>query len=249
MAVIGHTHRPLFESLSRIDYLKFQIESLCRSYPAADAAGKAFLEEKIRAYQQDLQYTLTKDRKNGSRSSLYDSGRLVPCVFNSGCATGKRGITALEITGGQHRAGLLVRPGADDEVLQLQRLPARAARRHRLFPRAAEGRQPRLRLHADQAAGLNHTPTCRLGQATPWHGMKYACVFMHGLIGFYFEHTHEFSSKGLIMATLQVKGMDDDLYEALKGRAKRDNRSITQEVVTMIRESLARSPGSFGRAS
>ncbi len=100
VAVIGHTHRPLFESLSRIDYLKFQIESLCRSYPAADAARKAVLEQKIRAYQQDLQYTLMKDRKNGSRSSLYDSGRLVPCVFNSGCATGKRGITALEITGG-----------------------------------------------------------------------------------------------------------------------------------------------------
>jgi predicted phosphodiesterase len=101
MAVIGHTHRPLFESLSRIDYLKFQIESLCRSYPEADPAVKAFLEKKIRAYQQDLQYTLEKDRKNGSRSSLYDSGRLVPCLFNSGCATGKRGITALEITGGR----------------------------------------------------------------------------------------------------------------------------------------------------
>ncbi len=100
MAIIGHTHRPLFESLSRIDYLKFQIENLCRSYPAADAAGKEILEKKIRAYQEDLQYTLAKDRKKGSRSSLYDSGRLVPCVFNSGCATGKRGITALEITGG-----------------------------------------------------------------------------------------------------------------------------------------------------
>ena len=51
------------------------------------------------------------------------------------------------------------------------------------------------------------------------------------------------------MATLQVKGMDDDLYEALKGRARRDNRSITQEVVTMIRDSLARSPGASGQAS
>ena len=55
--------------------------------------------------------------------------------------------------------------------------------------------------------------------------------------------------KGLIMATLQVKGMDDDLYEALKGRAKRDNRSVTQEVVTMIRESLARVSGPSGRTS
>jgi plasmid stability protein len=58
-----------------------------------------------------------------------------------------------------------------------------------------------------------------------------------------------FFSKGFMMATLQVKGMDDDLYEALKGRAKRDNRSITQEVVTMIRESLARSPVTPGRAT
>jgi hypothetical protein len=43
--------------------------------------------------------------------------------------------------------------------------------------------------------------------------------------------------------------MDNDLYEALKGRARQDNRSITQEVVTMIRESLARSPGASGRTS
>jgi hypothetical protein len=43
--------------------------------------------------------------------------------------------------------------------------------------------------------------------------------------------------------------MDDNLYEALKGGAKRDNRSISQEVVTMIRDSLARSPGASGRRS
>ena len=44
------------------------------------------------------------------------------------------------------------------------------------------------------------------------------------------------------MATLQVKGIDDQLYEALGARAAQDNRSISQEVVTMIREFLAR-PG------
>ena len=42
------------------------------------------------------------------------------------------------------------------------------------------------------------------------------------------------------MATLQVKGMDDDLYKALGARAAMDNRSVSQEVVTMIREFLAR---------
>jgi len=101
LAVIGHTHRPLFESLSRIDYLKFQIENLCRSYPGAGDGQKRALEKKALAYQQELVRTLEKDHLNGSRSSLYDSGHLVPCVFNSGCATGKRGVTAIEIANGR----------------------------------------------------------------------------------------------------------------------------------------------------
>lgn len=101
MAVIGHTHRPLFESLSRIDCLKFQIEALCRSYPQAGADEQPGMVRKVRTYQQELQRTLEKDLRHGSRSSLYDSGRLVPCLFNSGCAIGKRGITALEIADGR----------------------------------------------------------------------------------------------------------------------------------------------------
>ena len=42
------------------------------------------------------------------------------------------------------------------------------------------------------------------------------------------------------MATLQVKGLDDQLYKALGARAAMDNRSVSQEVVTMIQEYLAR---------
>lgn len=41
------------------------------------------------------------------------------------------------------------------------------------------------------------------------------------------------------MATLQVKGMDDQLYDALKLQAQRQNRSISQEVVNIIENSLA----------
>ena len=41
------------------------------------------------------------------------------------------------------------------------------------------------------------------------------------------------------MATLQVKNLDDRLYQALGARAAMDNRSISQEVATMIREFLA----------
>lgn len=41
------------------------------------------------------------------------------------------------------------------------------------------------------------------------------------------------------MATLQVKGMDDALYRALAARAASENRSISQEVVTILQEYLS----------
>ena len=50
------------------------------------------------------------------------------------------------------------------------------------------------------------------------------------------------------MATLQVKGMDDGLYEALAARAACENRSISQQVVTIIRDFLGR-PGGPSRQS
>lgn len=42
------------------------------------------------------------------------------------------------------------------------------------------------------------------------------------------------------MATLQVKGMDDQLYEALGIRAAFDNRSLSQEVIMIIKNFLAK---------
>lgn len=41
------------------------------------------------------------------------------------------------------------------------------------------------------------------------------------------------------MATLQVKSIDNKLYEALKQKAKLDHRSISQEVITIILDSLS----------
>lgn len=42
------------------------------------------------------------------------------------------------------------------------------------------------------------------------------------------------------MATLHVKGMDEGLYRALAARAAQDRRSISEEVMTIIRDYLAR---------
>ncbi|MBT3379621.1 MAG: antitoxin [Lentisphaerae bacterium] len=42
------------------------------------------------------------------------------------------------------------------------------------------------------------------------------------------------------MATLQVRSMDDQLYRALGARAAMDNRSISQEVIAIIKDYLSR---------
>ena len=41
------------------------------------------------------------------------------------------------------------------------------------------------------------------------------------------------------MATLQVRSIDDQLYDALGRKAAKDNRSISQEVVSILKEHLA----------
>ena len=42
------------------------------------------------------------------------------------------------------------------------------------------------------------------------------------------------------MATLQVRDMDDRLYESLRKRATREKRSISQEVVLILEKYLSR---------
>ncbi len=105
MALIGHTHRPLFESLSKQETLKFKIESLCREYQAADPARKTVLEKRIIKYKKELREILYKREEEDLISNLYNSNAepLVPCIFNSGCAIGKSGITSIEISRGNIR--------------------------------------------------------------------------------------------------------------------------------------------------
>lgn len=100
ISIIGHTHRPLFESMSKVDCLKFKIEQLCREYSTSGEQNRRELAVKIQSYHQELENLLAKNNSEDLRSSLYNSDLLVPCTFNSGCVIGKKGITAIEIGGG-----------------------------------------------------------------------------------------------------------------------------------------------------
>ncbi len=100
VSIIGHTHRPLFESLSMIDTIQFRIEQLCRDYPEVSPLAQREIEAAIEGYRQELSRLWESDREEGSRGSLYNEQLYIPCLFNSGCAVGKRGVTAIEIADG-----------------------------------------------------------------------------------------------------------------------------------------------------
>jgi len=98
LSIIGHTHRALFESLGRFDYIKFEIERLCRDYPASIGEDRKRIENEVNALRKELGKLKQKERRDVLRQSLYGDELPVPCLFNSGCAIGKKGLTAIEMT-------------------------------------------------------------------------------------------------------------------------------------------------------
>ncbi len=99
ISLIGHTHRPLFESLSKVDYLNYRIEDLCREYAGADERRRGEIESEIGVQRDELDACYRKGFRKSLRSGRYGN-IVIPSIFNSGCAIGKRGITAIEIDSG-----------------------------------------------------------------------------------------------------------------------------------------------------
>ncbi|MFW5800626.1 MAG: hypothetical protein ACOCVC_01225 [Spirochaeta sp.] len=96
VSIIGHTHRPLFESLSKSDFVKFQIEQLCRRYGSADEEEKEAIQIEIKDLRDHLENTVRST--DADFGSIYHDSFVVPCMFNAGCVLGKRGITCIELT-------------------------------------------------------------------------------------------------------------------------------------------------------
>ena len=99
ISIIGHTHRPLFESLSELDLLRFKIEQLLRIYPESHGLKTKIVEEEIGKYKQEIETIFNENHEYGFRSSLYNQELVIPCIFNSGSVIGRRGLTGIEISG------------------------------------------------------------------------------------------------------------------------------------------------------
>lgn len=101
VSITGHTHRPLFESLSKYDCLRWAIEDALREYTRVDEASRRVIAEKIASYRHEIRRLRKREIDLRLSRSLYEErDLLIPSLFNSGCGTGKHGITAIEIQGG-----------------------------------------------------------------------------------------------------------------------------------------------------
>jgi hypothetical protein len=97
ISIIGHTHRPLFESLSRFELVKFEIEQYCRAYPFATEKERVRIKNEVSLLRGELAKLDKKERRGILQASLYGGDAPVPCLFNSGSVIGKKGITAIEL--------------------------------------------------------------------------------------------------------------------------------------------------------
>lgn len=101
LAITGHTHHPLFESLSKYDNIRFTVEDLMGEYARANPDRQASIAETVMMLRGEMARLSAKKERRRKTQSLYgDTPFLVPCLFNSGSATGKHGITAIEIVDG-----------------------------------------------------------------------------------------------------------------------------------------------------
>ncbi|PKL24246.1 MAG: metallophosphoesterase [Spirochaetae bacterium HGW-Spirochaetae-3] len=128
VTIAGHTHRPLFESFSKYDTLRWTIESLLRRYTAEAEDEKERIASLIAVYSAEFKRLSRKERGDKVSRSLYEREELLaPCMFNSGCATGRSGYTAIEIRGDDislvywTRSGR-ARPYIDREALYMDTL-------------------------------------------------------------------------------------------------------------------------------
>jgi UDP-2,3-diacylglucosamine pyrophosphatase LpxH len=101
ISILGHTHRALFESLSKKDDLLIKIETLLRKYSKVLPEKQLKIEFLIKKYRDEIEHIHKENKENNLKSGIYNEKILVPCLFNSGDVIGKHGFTGIEINKGK----------------------------------------------------------------------------------------------------------------------------------------------------
>jgi hypothetical protein len=74
------------------------ISIMGREYPTAKAGRREEIAKEVLGIRHDL-ISYRKKGQNANQGNIYSRDVVIPCLFNSGCAIGRRGFTGIEITG------------------------------------------------------------------------------------------------------------------------------------------------------
>ena len=69
-------------------------------FPTAPKKDKKKIEAALLLYKEEFKILHEENRDKTNPGSLYNQDILLPCLFNSGCVIGKRGITGITIEDG-----------------------------------------------------------------------------------------------------------------------------------------------------
>ncbi len=75
-----------------------ELLTCCPAIPLAEDRTRDEIENSISEYRDEIGAIGRPESRRRFEESLYASGPLVPCLFNSGCVIGKRAMTCLEIS-------------------------------------------------------------------------------------------------------------------------------------------------------
>jgi len=96
--IAGHTHRPMFESLTKIDRGRIDIENKVREYIAEkDPNKRKKLQKEIQAKRKELRRIRELEGEKEKWPRLEQTELLIPCYFNDGSCLHQNGITCIEL--------------------------------------------------------------------------------------------------------------------------------------------------------
>jgi len=71
ISILGHIHRPLFESLRKVDGLRFKIDQLCRDYLISRSSNQESIAHSIKLYKAELEKSHEIDNLKKTNSFIY----------------------------------------------------------------------------------------------------------------------------------------------------------------------------------
>jgi len=122
--IAGHTHRPMFESLTKADRIRINIENMLREYIViSDPNEKKKIEDEIVLKKAEFERVRKEEGEEAKWTGLGQPDLVIPCCSNDGSCLHENGITCIELCKDKMRLFLLYDENIEVNVNKHLRAP------------------------------------------------------------------------------------------------------------------------------